>query len=100
MSRTISIEPVTRIEGHARITLQLADTGEVGSELPGDAVLRHLGAAGAVAPCLERCDADGEGLDLRLQQLDALLGRLGGGYPARREQAPNQHHSGQALQGR
>ncbi|TVQ86911.1 MAG: Ni/Fe hydrogenase subunit alpha [Chromatiaceae bacterium] len=29
MSRTISIEPVTRIEGHARITLQLADTGEV-----------------------------------------------------------------------
>jgi NAD-reducing hydrogenase large subunit len=29
MSRTISIEPVTRIEGHARITLQLAETGEV-----------------------------------------------------------------------
>jgi NAD-reducing hydrogenase large subunit len=29
MSRTISIEPVTRIEGHARISLQLADTGEV-----------------------------------------------------------------------
>ena len=29
MSRTISLEPVTRIEGHARITLQLADTGEV-----------------------------------------------------------------------
>ncbi len=29
MSRIISIEPVTRIEGHARITLQLADTGEV-----------------------------------------------------------------------
>jgi NAD-reducing hydrogenase large subunit len=29
MSRTITIEPVTRIEGHARITLQLADTGEV-----------------------------------------------------------------------
>ncbi len=29
MSRTICIEPVTRIEGHARITLQLAETGEV-----------------------------------------------------------------------
>jgi len=29
MSRTISIEPVTRIEGHARITLQLAEGGEV-----------------------------------------------------------------------
>lgn len=29
MSRTISIEPVTRIEGHARITLQLGDSGEV-----------------------------------------------------------------------
>ena len=29
MSRTVNIEPVTRIEGHARITLQLADTGEV-----------------------------------------------------------------------
>ncbi|MGD8207875.1 MAG: Ni/Fe hydrogenase subunit alpha [Thiohalocapsa sp.] len=29
MSRTISIEPVTRIEGHARITLQLAETGEI-----------------------------------------------------------------------
>ncbi|MBK1650297.1 Ni/Fe hydrogenase subunit alpha [Rhabdochromatium marinum] len=29
MSRTITIEPVTRIEGHARISLQLADTGEV-----------------------------------------------------------------------
>ncbi|MCF8015697.1 MAG: Ni/Fe hydrogenase subunit alpha [Chromatiaceae bacterium] len=29
MSRTISIDPVTRIEGHARISLQLADSGEV-----------------------------------------------------------------------
>lgn len=29
MSRTLTIEPVTRIEGHARITLQLGDTGEV-----------------------------------------------------------------------
>ncbi|MBK1718015.1 Ni/Fe hydrogenase subunit alpha [Thiocystis violacea] len=29
MSRTITIEPVTRIEGHARITLQLGDGGEV-----------------------------------------------------------------------
>jgi len=29
MSRTISIEPVTRIEGHARISLQLGDGGEV-----------------------------------------------------------------------
>ena len=29
MSRTISIEPVTRIEGHARITLQLGDEGQV-----------------------------------------------------------------------
>jgi NAD-reducing hydrogenase large subunit len=29
VSRTISIEPVTRIEGHARITLQLGDSGEV-----------------------------------------------------------------------
>ncbi len=29
MSRTITIEPVTRIEGHARITLQLGDQGEV-----------------------------------------------------------------------
>ncbi|MCU0835140.1 MAG: Ni/Fe hydrogenase subunit alpha [Chromatiaceae bacterium] len=29
MSRTISIEPVTRIEGHARITLQLGDSGQV-----------------------------------------------------------------------
>ncbi len=29
MSQTISIEPVTRIEGHARITLQLADSGTV-----------------------------------------------------------------------
>jgi NAD-reducing hydrogenase large subunit len=29
MSRTISIDPVTRIEGHARITLQLGDGGEV-----------------------------------------------------------------------
>jgi NAD-reducing hydrogenase large subunit len=29
MSRTISIDPVTRIEGHARISLQLADDGQV-----------------------------------------------------------------------
>ena len=29
MSRTISIDPVTRIEGHARISLQLADDGKV-----------------------------------------------------------------------
>ncbi|WP_296701220.1 Ni/Fe hydrogenase subunit alpha [Thiocapsa sp. UBA6158] len=29
MSRTVVIEPVTRIEGHARITLQLGDAGEV-----------------------------------------------------------------------
>jgi NAD-reducing hydrogenase large subunit len=29
MSRTVTIEPVTRIEGHARITLQLGDAGEV-----------------------------------------------------------------------
>jgi NAD-reducing hydrogenase large subunit len=29
MSRTVIIEPVTRIEGHARITLQLGDSGEV-----------------------------------------------------------------------
>ena len=29
MSRTITIEPVTRIEGHARISLQLGDEGEV-----------------------------------------------------------------------
>ncbi len=29
MSRTLTIEPVTRIEGHARITLQLGDSGEV-----------------------------------------------------------------------
>ncbi|HPB76130.1 MAG TPA: Ni/Fe hydrogenase subunit alpha [Chromatiaceae bacterium] len=29
MSRTISIEPVTRIEGHARISLQLDDHGQV-----------------------------------------------------------------------
>ncbi len=29
MSRTVTIEPVTRIEGHARITLQLGDSGEV-----------------------------------------------------------------------
>ena len=29
MSRTISIEPVTRIEGHARISLQLDDQGQV-----------------------------------------------------------------------
>ena len=29
MSRTVTIEPVTRIEGHARITLQLAESGEV-----------------------------------------------------------------------
>ncbi|MGA7980694.1 MAG: Ni/Fe hydrogenase subunit alpha [Chromatiaceae bacterium] len=29
MSRTIAIEPVTRIEGHARITLQLDDAGKV-----------------------------------------------------------------------
>lgn len=29
MSRTLTIEPVTRIEGHARITLQLGETGQV-----------------------------------------------------------------------
>ena len=29
-SRTITIEPVTRIEGHARITLQLDESGKVG----------------------------------------------------------------------
>ncbi|MCG6896828.1 MAG: Ni/Fe hydrogenase subunit alpha [Thiocapsa sp.] len=29
MSRTVTIEPVTRIEGHARITLQLGESGEV-----------------------------------------------------------------------
>ncbi len=29
MSRTVTIEPVTRIEGHARITLQLGDAGQV-----------------------------------------------------------------------
>ena len=29
MSRTITIEPVTRIEGHARITLQLGESGQV-----------------------------------------------------------------------
>ena len=29
-SRTITIEPVTRIEGHARITLQLDEAGGVG----------------------------------------------------------------------
>lgn len=29
MSRTLIIEPVTRIEGHARISLQLGDAGEV-----------------------------------------------------------------------
>ena len=29
MSRTVTIEPVTRIEGHARITLQLGEQGEV-----------------------------------------------------------------------
>jgi coenzyme F420-reducing hydrogenase alpha subunit len=31
MSKTITIDPVTRIEGHAKITLQLGDDGE-GSE--------------------------------------------------------------------
>lgn len=30
MSQTITIDPVTRIEGHAKITIQLADNGEVG----------------------------------------------------------------------
>ena len=30
MSRTVTIEPVTRIEGHARITLMLDDSGRVG----------------------------------------------------------------------
>ncbi len=29
MSRTITIDPVTRIEGHARITLQLGESGEL-----------------------------------------------------------------------
>ena len=29
MSRTVTIDPVTRIEGHARITLQLGDDGAV-----------------------------------------------------------------------
>lgn len=29
MSRTLTIEPVTRIEGHARITLQLGESGAV-----------------------------------------------------------------------
>ncbi|MGC2645151.1 MAG: nickel-dependent hydrogenase large subunit, partial [Candidatus Sulfotelmatobacter sp.] len=29
MSKTITIDPVTRIEGHAKITLQLDDQGEV-----------------------------------------------------------------------
>ncbi len=29
MSRTVTIDPVTRIEGHARITLELGDAGEV-----------------------------------------------------------------------
>jgi len=31
MSRTIEINPVTRIEGHARVTIQLADDGQVES---------------------------------------------------------------------
>ncbi len=31
MSRTITVDPVTRIEGHARISLHLADNGEVSS---------------------------------------------------------------------
>ena len=30
MSRTIVIDPVTRIEGHSKITIQLDDRGEVG----------------------------------------------------------------------
>jgi len=29
MSKTITIDPVTRIEGHAKITLQLDNEGEV-----------------------------------------------------------------------
>jgi len=29
MSRTVTIDPVTRIEGHARITLTLGDDGQV-----------------------------------------------------------------------
>ena len=29
MSRTVTIDPVTRIEGHAKITIQLDDQGEV-----------------------------------------------------------------------
>jgi NAD-reducing hydrogenase large subunit len=29
MSRTITIDPVTRIEGHSKITIQLDDRGEV-----------------------------------------------------------------------
>ena len=29
MSRTITIDPVTRVEGHAKITIQLDDAGNV-----------------------------------------------------------------------
>jgi NAD-reducing hydrogenase large subunit len=29
MSRTITIDPVTRIEGHAKITIHLDETGQV-----------------------------------------------------------------------
>jgi len=31
MGKTITIDPVTRIEGHAKITLQVDDHGEVSS---------------------------------------------------------------------
>lgn len=49
MTRTVTIEPVTRIEGHARITLRLDDSGQVS-----DARLHVLELRGFEKFCLGR----------------------------------------------
>jgi hypothetical protein len=49
MSKTITIDPVTRIKGHAKITLQLDDEDEVGSVDPSAG--NHLVRAGGKPGC-------------------------------------------------
>ena len=60
MSQTITIDPVTRIEGHSKITIQLDDRGEVVAchlerrqepaqrAEPGDTIRHHLGLQASV----------------------------------------------------
>ncbi len=82
MTRTLTIDPVTRIEGHARITLQLDERGEVS-----DARLQVTELRGFEAFCLGR----------HYREMPALTARICGICPVSHALAAAK--AGDALEG-